>query len=358
MTLPIPGDAATLSPNLERQQIFHWLQKVSSVTAWRNILELYKAWAAVTENSVREANKRGLIGETSLPPSEYSYILKGLPPLEAGVNRMIKGDKAPLGFGASGEFDTAGASLHHWSHMLYRIQSGENGISKHTPRWADFGEALSKLAYAWGDCTAPIHRRRDRGLATPIFYGTWLEAQLKTLDFPNELDLVPDPLENTFVRTYRSVPCTGIWEPIETPKISFLRSLIRPPKPQPPFKVIGAMNYFIGGSCAPHLSVETATDYIYPSTTWRLLWQDDRYTDGTIPEQEARYNFTNPNTSRERRLAISETGQWIGGNSGRPARASGRWLVESNLAVGVTLKEGDTLPLHEGREVVWFLAEN
>ncbi|WP_332851758.1 Imm71 family immunity protein [Duganella sp. S19_KUP01_CR8] len=347
-----------LPTDMERQQIFYWLQKVSSVTAWRHILELYKAWAAVTENSVREADRHGFGSETSLPPSDYSLILKGLVPLEAGVNRLAKGDKRVFNFDLFGEFETAGRPLGHWSEMLYRIQTGENAISKHTPFWADFDEALSKLAYAWGDCTMAIHPCRDRSLATPIFYGTWLKAQLKTLDFPNELDLVPDPIENTFVRTYRSLPCAGIWEPIETQKTSFLRSLIKPPKPQPPFKVVGAMNYFTSGACAPHLSVETETDYIYRSTTWRLLWRDDRYTDGTIPEKEAHYNFTNPNTSPERRLAITETGQWIGGNSGRPARFSGRWLVESDLSVSVTLKEGDELPLHQGLEVRWALAKS
>jgi hypothetical protein len=29
-------------------------------------------------------------------------------------------------------------------------------------------------------------------------------------------------------------------------------------------------------------------------TNWRLLWQDDRYADGIIPEDEVYYRFTKP----------------------------------------------------------------
>ncbi|WP_234408282.1 Imm71 family immunity protein, partial [Xanthomonas fragariae] len=43
-------------PNeLERRQMFYQLKKESSFTAWNRMLELYQAWAGVTEESVRQA---------------------------------------------------------------------------------------------------------------------------------------------------------------------------------------------------------------------------------------------------------------------------------------------------------------
>ncbi|QRN42730.1 hypothetical protein GDR29_16220 [Xanthomonas oryzae pv. oryzae] len=47
-------------PNeLERRQMFYQLKKESSFTAWNRMLELYQAWADVTERSVREADAKG-----------------------------------------------------------------------------------------------------------------------------------------------------------------------------------------------------------------------------------------------------------------------------------------------------------
>lgn len=54
------------------------------------------------------------------------------------------------------------------------------------------------------------------------------------------------------------------------------------------------MNYLHGGSVAPEIGVETGTDNINLCTMWRLLWRDDRYVNGTIPEEDADYRFTKP----------------------------------------------------------------
>ena len=47
-------------PNaLERRQIFYWLKRISSYSAWRRILEYYRSWVSITEKSVSVANDRG-----------------------------------------------------------------------------------------------------------------------------------------------------------------------------------------------------------------------------------------------------------------------------------------------------------
>jgi hypothetical protein len=55
------------------------------------------------------------------------------------------------------------------------------------------------------------------------------------------------------------------------------------------------MNYLHGGSDAPTIEVFDADDEIEEvATQWRLIWKDDRYLGGTIPDEESAYTFTEP----------------------------------------------------------------
>jgi hypothetical protein len=60
------NDVVKLPSELERQQIFYWLKKLSSLTAWRRIFEYYQAWAEVTEKSVRQADNNGIGDDTEV----------------------------------------------------------------------------------------------------------------------------------------------------------------------------------------------------------------------------------------------------------------------------------------------------
>ncbi|WP_229211340.1 MULTISPECIES: Imm71 family immunity protein [unclassified Duganella] len=358
MNQSIPDSAAMLPSDFERQQIFYWLRRVSSVTAWRRLFEFYRAWATATENSLREADEHGWGQETSLPQSEYALILKCLAHCEEGVSRLEKGDKRVFKFDANGEFAMARRMLSHWTQMLERIELGENGIKENTPLWAEFCEALISLGQAWGECAMHILEPRYLGEPGLTLYGAWLQAELKTMPFPQKLMQVPDPIDNTFVRTNDYTPCSGIWEPVDVPKPSLLSLITRAPKPQPPFKLVGAMNYLHGGSKAPRIMVETASDNIDLDTTWRLLWRDDRYTDGTVPEEEAHYRFNKPDAVLPPAPLIWVPKETIWAESGAVTQVAGKWLVETDLSASVTLQKGEKLPLHQGLEVRWVLADN
>ena len=341
---------------LERRQIFYWLKRVSSVTAWRRILQYYEIWANATEDSIRVADNQGLANETSLPQSEYALILKCLAHCEEGVNRLAKGDKRVFKFDANGEFAMADRMLSHWIQMLSRIELGENGIKKDTPLWPEFCETLTSLAQAWGECATEILEPRYLEDSALTLYGQWLQNELATMSFPSQLAPVPDPLDNTFVRTNEYTPYSGIWEPVDIAKPSMLSLISRAPKPQPPFSIMGAMNYLHGGSRAPQITVETADDNMDLDTTWRLLWRDERYADGTVPEEEAYYHFTKPDKVQPPAPAIWAPEETIWAESGTAASATGKWLVESDLNASLMVTKGEKLPLYQGREVTWVFA--
>jgi len=56
------------------------------------------------------------------------------------------------------------------------------------------------------------------------------------------------------------------------------------------------MNYLHGGSAAPKAYQETEDDSSEMDVVWRLLWRDERYEDGSVPEEEQRYEFVTPKT--------------------------------------------------------------
>lgn len=297
MNQAIPRAGVMLPSEFERQQIFNRLQTISSVTAWRRVLDFYQAWAIATEKSVHEARELGWAASTSLPGSELLLIQKGLAHCKKGVERLSSGDKRVFKFDANGDFAMAFNILSHWRKMITRIEEGENGIDElHTPLWGKFTEAVIDAHLTWCECSMDILETRYKYRPGLTLYGDWLKAELKNISFPAVLEEVPDPIQNTFVRTNAYTPCSGIWEPIEVlhRKASLMNLFSREATPLPPFKIMGAMNYLHGNSKTPQIAVETSTDNIDVDTTWRLLWRDDRYTDGGIPESEAYYRFSEP----------------------------------------------------------------
>jgi hypothetical protein len=131
----------------------------------------------------------------------------------------------------------------------------------------------------------------------PTVFGERLIPLWRTMPVPAVLEGVPDPSENTFVRTGQTTPYSGIWEPIHAAKpskTSLLSKFTRTPEPHAPFEIAGAMNYLHGGSKAPTVKVETMEDIFEIETTWRMLWRDERYQDGSVPAIEAGYRFVQP----------------------------------------------------------------
>jgi len=146
---------------------------------------------------------------------------------------------------------------------LNRVLEGENCIDEeHTPYWSEYSETLRATTHAWYQCAILIVPGEHREREALALYGKWLQTQLAMQLYPERLEMVPDPADGKFVRTFGIVPCSGIWEPIKVPKISLLHWIFGAPTPQPPFSIAGAMNYLHGGSVAPEICVETDTDNI------------------------------------------------------------------------------------------------
>ncbi|PNR71652.1 hypothetical protein LA22_05545, partial [Xanthomonas oryzae pv. oryzae] len=240
-------------PNeLERRQMFYQLKKESSFTAWNRMLELYQAWADVTERSVREADAKGWLDESGISESHYVRILKGLAHHEEGVRRLRKGDKRVFKFDANGEFVMGHRTVSHWLELVWRIEIGENGINEAlTPLWDEFRARLDDVATLRSEIWGDIIEGRYFEDSAPNIYGRWFQENVSKMHFPLVIPDVPDPVENTLVATGSRIPCSGIWEPVDAPKPKKFSLFSKPDVPSGFLPYIGALNYLHGGSPAP-----------------------------------------------------------------------------------------------------------
>jgi hypothetical protein len=356
----ISNNAILLPSELERQQIFFLLKKESSWTAWSRILSYYKAWLGITEASVHEADKKGWSERTAIPESDYRLILKCFAHCDEGVRRLRLGDKRVFKYDANGEFVMAARMLSHSQQRLWRISDGDIVVDeRHTPLWGEFKRAVTELNQAWGECSPDIIESQWLEEPAPNIYGVWFQENLPKMHFPETLQEVPNPDENVLVKTGSIIPCSGIWEPVDAPQPKGFSLFRNMSPPRGPFPLVGCMNYLHGDSTAPRAKQETETDSLRADVTWRLLWRDDRYIDGSIPVEEAGYVFRMPETpvpvsseivpSPEFRLVFADTGE--------PAPQGGRWLVEHDIHASINIQKGDVLPQYQGESVRWVLAE-
>lgn len=116
------------------------------------------------------------------------------------------------------------------------------------------------------------------------------------------------------------------------------------------------MNYLHGGSEAPQITLSNNDDSVDVDTTWRLLWRDDRYLNGTLPSEELGYIFSSSDKNLTPVVHTDSVSETVWAESGTEAPVAGQWLVESDLNAKVTMEKGAALPLWQGRKVRWILA--
>ncbi|MDR0563627.1 MAG: immunity 71 family protein [Azoarcus sp.] len=300
----IVDNSLILPDELERRQLFHLLKKYSSWTMWNRIKEFFKKWEAVAEESVRQADNAGLFPARFIPPdyttpdgviedtgqssihySDYARIVEDYALMDEGVRRLGQGDKRVFTYDeANGCFVKAGMVLDYWLRIESKLEDREMGWEEKTPLTKEFFEAAGELAVAWGEFTRNIIENRYEDVPAPLSYALWEAVFLSRLPYPDPLPELPEIYDEVTIATGEAIPCTGIWEPMDGDSRA------------------GTMNYLHGGAYAPQAEQnflnQANRDYgfgwRYVDVIWRLIWRDDRYEDGKIPEEEKSYIFLNP----------------------------------------------------------------
>lgn len=167
-------------------------------------------------------------------------------------------------------------------------------------------------------------------------------------NFPAYIESAPDFNLNAQneITSGEEIITTGIYEPWFSKPV--YQSLSNDPDYNP---YVGCPNYFLDGAIATQYKLEGTEDWY--EVKWRLIWPDQRYVDGLIPEEEQFYNFDLETTSQSE-PPIQPT---IKVRAGQPSPKTGYWTTPAKPDHRQYIKQGELLPTLEDAdwgEVYWY----
>jgi hypothetical protein len=370
MAYPIPTER-------ERVALFRFLKQHSSYSAWAMMEPHFKAWideatrikplavcTQLYEDKPREA----------LYDSDLRLMLTCFAAFVEALAKLKRGDRAVfkwLGYGAGlGYFCEALRAMSVWETASERERRGEYLPLAETDYWTSFKAYFETFRSATGNGSFALEARHT-DVPAPLYDITPLNgtsaytvrpftphpvfAALMARDLPP----VPCPPEEVIIKTGDNIPFYGIWEPVKLNLSSGFAGLFK--KPVLPadgkFEIEGCMNYLHAGSPAPTIAFEGDSPRKQGRPTiWRLLWRDERYSDGVVPDEEKDYVFHVEDyvaaLQKEDRSPVPAL-ELLMAASGEVALKSGRWTVKDDLTGHIQMQAGQVLPQHHGREVQW-----
>lgn len=177
----------------------------------------------------------------------------------------------------------------------------------------------------------PIDKRKKQVIGTSDL---WKREAFHLKELPR----VPQPVDEIFVRTGEPCPVFGIYE-------AMLKD--------------GLMVYMCEGQEAFRYGEPCAYPGGGQPITWRLIWEDKRYLDGTIPPEEVDY-FPDVISPPDFALFVGEeldhewrSDQVVVARTGEPAPLTGRWAARDDLGGRVFWRKGDPMPLNKGMPTDW-----
>ena len=281
----------------DRKKIFWLLKKYSSYTAWKALGDAFQAFTDEWEIAVKHADEQDefIVGALKDFWDGCESFDRGLPLLKVG-DRFIFMNKGNWRIYST--FKNA-------ERLMNADGYGEEYVHDWMVNKDDAFVAFKKIEPR-KDCLR-ITEKKD--LTTSATFDTetvfWTNTWPRHLDyaqfnFPPELDAVPESTATT-IDSGKEVSITGIWEP-EWPDLESKKSLLKNvvslfAEPLPANVQKGCMNYLIAGTIAP-LYQDTEKGAKMP-VRWRLVWEDTRYQDGVVPDEEQDYLRIKPAVSIE-----------------------------------------------------------
>lgn len=115
---------------------------------------------------------------------------------------------------------------------------------------------------------------------------------------------------------------------------------------------VGCPNYFLNGAIATQYKLEGTEDWY--DVKWRLIWEDKRYLDGTIPEEEKAYIFDIENIGIKAHTNIEAT-EKLSVRAGQVCPKSGCWFTVAQENSRQYFKQSEILPdiKSDWGEVYW-----
>lgn len=314
----------------DRKKLIWLLKRSTSYTAWKRYSDACDAFAKAFEYSMEHAVPEPLLlaPTNGMPDTEgYKYVVDAQINFSKGLTKLLKGDK----------------SVFLFAHELDNIDSLEFRFRKTFGPNPDQGgdyvnfDELDRLFMDFRK-SAPIGSLQPEYSEVHHFDN---DSRLGPFNFPDPLPDVPEPPQDVLIKTGDPVPTYGIWEPVkllsgpmpadDTHPFSMWHRLTKTAPEGVPVKykldIIAAPAYLLQGTKAPGAQLDENESALTRNwegspVTWRLLWADDRYLDGSIPPEEAAY-FAEPAAGVPADQALVTPR--LRCEAGQPCPAEGTW---------------------------------
>jgi len=280
-----------------RRKVFWLLKKYSSYTAWKALGSAYAAFTDAWMEAMRRADFEDAEEQSWLADHTKS-ILDGRIAFEKGLPRLRRGDRNVWKNNAEGALNIAVDGVI----FAHQIMNPEEFVFD----WMKNKDQVIALEKQTNLQVLGLYSVFERPRSeAPAYWSPDLvfDPIFGPFNVPHNLPSVPTTASPAFtVDTGEGVPVDGIYEPewvnaSPTPSTglfdkikSAISTKAAPDAPAvEPQRLanIGCMNYLLAGARAPsYKDHELEQPH---AVTWRLIWKDERYLDGTIPPEEAQY---------------------------------------------------------------------
>lgn len=194
-------------------------------------------------------------------------VLKGQMLYEQGLVRLLRGDRTVWRHNDFGVLvDALNIHQHWWTALVNHGPHGDVYLD---------GKYVGEMTAIIDDgALTPTAGIVQTELAEPLAHYFWSKEFMaeigRDLPSPEHLPVVPPIAKEVTVRCGEPVPYCGIFEQQVQD---------------------GCMNYLLEGAPAPRaVNVdEVDGDFVIRPAVWRLLWEDTRYYDDVIPDEESLY---------------------------------------------------------------------
>lgn len=384
-----PKWSAVKMSNDDRARQFWLVRRRTSYTAWKRCRDAYAVYVDLVERQCKEEPVGRLgprafaaykelverwVRDGRFPPDAlnnieddnttewtadtYASAVRGLSLYDKGLALLKQGDRSVFLHNSRGILEDA----YHCADRQYDmyVMGGRNGgdgmvyygkyvaAIKAALEWASqeagffAGGLQSKMAnmpagVIWEDTREvydPFEKRKKRSLGCS---DEWKRDTFMLKELPP----VPQPVDEVYVRTGEPCPVFGIYE-----------AQVKD----------GLMVYMCAGAEAYRYGEPRWTPGGGQPITWRLIWEDDRYLDGTIPPEEADYyleELSPPDFSRFVGEELEDDwrpDELIVLRTGEPATRTGRWAARDDLGGRIYWRKGDALPVNKGQSTEWVYA--
>ncbi|MBI3381155.1 MAG: hypothetical protein HY019_04030 [Aquabacterium sp.] len=328
------GPASFVQPDDgERQALFWWLKRNTSYTAIADNARLWSEFAQDFEGWLRSQDSPY---ESDI--QTYKYIADDQVNYERGLAALRSGDRSVF----------SQTSSEGWLNKV------NTGLVQRRYEWWGKADEIARVQGWPLQLVERYYRAHDAAMASGhgVSYYALRQSRPGIRGFLAQLrqqglnTSLPEPLWDVYFSQGKHAPKDGIYEQVDCNG-----------------RIVGGMEYFIKGqvpvmNASPEFGPLAATQQTMQTSSifWRLLWEDTRYRDGSVPAEEVLYRLPVDDVEADQAGVAASPSARLRCPAGQPCPRTGWWFTPAAEAQR-HFEQGEIMPRVESDygETIWSL---